>query len=161
MPIKEGDTAPAFGLRDTGGRRYAYPEDAQGQPLLLVFFKTTCETCDLAFPYLQRLREAYPTGWSIWAIAQDQPGPAAAYAQRHGLNFPVLIDDPSFEASILYDPPATPTIVLVEGGRVVYAAHGFAKDDINELARRVARYSGAEPTVIASADDGQPAFRPG
>ncbi len=161
MPLATGGTAPAFGLRDTGGRRYAYPEDARGQPLLLVFFKTTCETCDLTFPYIRKLREVYPRGWMLWAIAQDPPEPAAAYAQDHGLDFPVLVDAPTFEASVLCDPPATPTIFLIKDGRVVYTTYGFAKDDINELARLLAQYSGAEPRIVAPADDGQPSFRPG
>ena len=32
---------------------------------------------------------------------------------------------------------------------------------MNELAARVARSLDAEPTVIAPADDGRPAFKPG
>jgi len=161
MPLEPGATAPAFRLMDTGGRYYAYPSDANGQPLLLVFFKTTCETCDLAFPYIRALREAYPAGWSLWAIAQDPPEPAGAYARRHGLGFPVLVDAPLFGVSALYDPPATPTIFLIADARVVYTTHGFAKDDINHLANLLAEYTGAEPRIVAPADDGRPAFRPG
>lgn len=162
MTLEPGAIAPPFTLTATDGNRYAYPPDAAGQPLLLVFFKTTCETCDIAFPYLNRLRETYPRGWALWAIAQDPPPAAAAYAARHGITYPILVDAPSYEASRTYDPPATPTLFLVApDGAIAYTTHGFAKDDINHLARLISAYVGADPVTVAPADDGRPAFRPG
>jgi hypothetical protein len=44
---------------------------------------------------------------------------------------------------------------------VEYTTHGFAKDDVNEIARRLAAYTGGEPRVIAPPDDGKPPFKPG
>lgn len=162
MTLEPGTIAPAFTIIGIDGERYVYPHDAAGQPLLLVFFKTTCETCDIAFPYLNRLRETYPRGWSFWAIAQDPAEAAAAYASRHAMTYPVLVDAPTYEVSRTYDPPATPTLFLVAGdGRIAYTTHGFAKDDINHLARLVAAYVGGDPVTIAPEDDGRAAFRPG
>jgi peroxiredoxin len=133
-----------------------------GQPGLLVFFKTSCATCDLAFPYLNTMREAYPDGWQIWAISQDAPDRSAEYARRFAIRYPVLIDAPDYSVSRLYDPPATPTLFLIgPDGRVEYTTHGFAKDDVNEIARRLAAYTGGEPRVIAPDDDGKPPFKPG
>lgn len=162
MTLAVGSTAPSFQLSDTRGRRYSYPDDALGQPLLLVFFKSQCEACELALPYIERLRAAYPAGWTVWAVAQDPPEPAAAFAERHGIGCPVLVDWPNYEVSADYDPPATPTFFLIDGaGRVAYATYGFAKDDLNALSRLVAEHTGAEARVVAAADDGRPAFRPG
>lgn len=157
-----GALAPHFALLAIDGREYSLPRDAAGEPLLLVFFKTTCGTCDVAFPYVNRLRATYAAGWAAWAVAQDPPGAAREYARRQGIMFPVLIDAPAYAASHLYDPPATPTLILVGGdGRVVYTTYGFAKEDLNELARLVAGLVGREPVVIALERDGQPAFKPG
>ncbi len=127
-----------------------------------MFFKTTCGTCDLAFPYINRLAEVYPAGWQLWAVAQDPPDEARRYAQRRGITYPVLVDAPAYAASKMYDPPATPTLFLVDAeGRVAYTTYGFSKDDLNELSRLVADMLGVEPAVIAPADDGKPAFKPG
>ncbi len=160
--LEAGSLASHFSLLATDGREYAIPRDMRGRPALLVFFKTTCATCDLAFPYLKRLTEAYPEGWELWAIAQDPPAAAAAYATRHGASYPVLIDAPAYAVSRLYDPAATPAFFLVApDGRVEYATYGFAKDDLNEMSRRIAGHLSAEPRTIAPTDDGNPAFKPG
>lgn len=162
MTLEPGATAPPFTLIGIDGGRYSYPHDAAGQPSLLVFFKTTCETCDVTFPYLNRLRETYPRGWILWAIAQDAAQAADEYAARHEIAYPVLIDASSYAVSRAYDPPATPTLFLVApDGRIAYTTHGFAKDDVNHLARLIAAYVGGDPVTIAPKDDGRPAFRPG
>ena len=160
--LETGALAPHFTLLGIDGKEYSLPKGAGGQPLLLVFFKTTCGTCDTAFPYVNRLREAYPEGWQLWAIAQDPPREAARYAESQGISYPVLIDAPDYTVSRLYDPAATPTFFLNDAsGRTVFATYGFAKDDMNQLARLVAEYAGREPLIIAPENDGRPAFKPG
>jgi len=160
--LETGALAPHFTLLGIDGQEFSLPNDTAGKPALLVFFKTTCGTCDVAFPYINRLRETYPDGWNLWAIAQDPPVAASEYARAHGIHYPVLIDAPDYKVSRLYDPPATPTLFLTDGrGRTEYTTHGFSKEDMNEIATRVARAVGAEPAVIAPADDGRPAFKPG
>jgi peroxiredoxin len=160
--LETGALAPHFTLLGIDGQEYALPKDTGGRPTLLVFLKTTCGTCDLAFPYINRLRDSYPDGWNLWAVAQDPAEAASKYARAHGIDYPVLIDAPGYEVSRLYDPPATPTLYLTDArGRTVYTTHGFSKDDLNELASLVARAVDAEPVLIAPANDGKPAFKPG
>jgi len=157
-----GTRAAPFTLPGIDGRHYSLPQDSQDCPTLLVFFKSTCGTCDLAFPYINRLKDTYPEGWRLWAIAQDPPETAREYARRHGIGYPVLVDAPAYQVSKAYDPPATPALVLIDAaGAVAYATHGFAKDDLNELSRRIAAYTGAEARIVAPPDDGNPSFRPG
>lgn len=160
--LETGALASHFTLLGTDGREYNLPASLGGEPVVLVFFKTTCATCDLAFPYLNRLRAAYPDGWRLWAISQDMADRTAPYARQHGIDCPVLLDAPAFAASRLYDPPATPTVFLVgRSGRVEFSTYGFSKDDVNEVARRIAAATGGEPQVIAAAGDGKPDFKPG
>jgi len=162
MTLEAGVQAPDFSLKGIDGREYRLSEALRAGPALLVFFKSTCGTCDVAFPYLNRLHETYKDGWQLWAVAQDGPEAAAEYARRLALGYPVLPDAPDYAISRLYDPPATPTLYLIDrDGRVAYTTHGFAKDDMNELARLLAERLGAQPRVIAPPDDGQPAFKPG
>ena len=160
--LETGALASHFTLLGLDGREYSIPGSLQGRPAVLVFCKTSCPTCDLAFPYFDRLREAYPEGWELWAISQDAPDRSSDYAKRLGMTYPVLLDAPGFVASKLYDPPATPTVFVVgRDGRVEYATHGFAKDDMNEIAARIAGHVGMEAVVIAPEEDGNPAFKPG
>ncbi len=162
MILEAGALAPPFTLLGIDGREHAFPREAEGEPVLLVFFKTTCATCDVTFPYLNRLRAEYAGGWQMWAIAQDRPQQASEYASRFDMRYPVLIDAPAYAVSRLYDPPATPTLFLVgPDGRVAYTTYGFAKADVNEVSRRIAGYVGAEPRVVAPAGDGRPDFKPG
>ena len=162
MILETGAVASHFTLLGIDGREYSLPRDTAGKPAVLAFFKTTCATCDLMFPYLNRLRWEYPAGWELWAVAQDPPDKATEYARRFGIDYPVLIDAPEYPASKLYDPPATPTLFVVgPDGLVAYSTYGFAKDDVNEVASLIAGYVGAPPRVIAPPDDGNPRFKPG
>lgn len=160
--LETGALAPHFTLLGIDGKEYRLPNSLEGQPSLLVFFKTTCATCDVAFPYINRLQAVYANSFQAWAIAQDPPNAASEYARRHGIFYPVLIDAPDYDVSRLYDPAATPSLFLNDaGGRTVYATHGFAKEDLNEISRLVAEMLGEDPVIIAPANDGQPAFKPG
>ena len=163
MTIEAGATAPDFSLRGIDGDTYSLSDALSRGPVVLVFFKTTCGTCDLAFPYVNRLLDAYPgDGWSLWAVAQDPPAEAGRYASTYGMTYPVLPDADGYAVSKAYDPSATPTLFLLDrGGDVVQETAGFSKADLNSLAAAVAERLAAEPAVIAPAGDGNPDFKPG
>jgi len=163
MTIEAGARAPDFSLKGIDGETYTLADALGRGPVLLVFFKTTCGTCDLAFPYINRLRESYPADrWSLWAVAQDPPAEAGGYASASDMSYPVLPDVDGYAVSKVYDPPATPTLYLIErGGQVVQETAGFSKGDLNSLSAVLAERIGSEPVVIAEAGDGNPDFKPG
>src|SRR3990172_7563905 len=136
MTVEQGDRAPDFSLEGTDGVTHRLSEALERGPALVVFFKTTCPTCDLTFPYINRLAERYREGWSVWAVAQDPPEASRAYEVEHGLSYPVLPDVDGYAVSKAYDPPATPTLYLIDrGGRGALKSHGFSKSDLNTLSR--------------------------
>ena len=54
--LKVGDTALDFDLEsDKGGRIKLFEKVAKATPLLLVFYKYNCPTCQFAFQYLPRI----------------------------------------------------------------------------------------------------------
>lgn len=163
MTIEVGTRAPDFTLRGIDGHTYALSNALKRGPVVLVFFKTTCGTCDLAVPYINRLRDAHPgDGWSLWALAQDPPAEASRYASTFGMAYPVLPDFDGYAVSKAYDPPATPTLFLIDrSGDVVQETAGFSKTDLNSLAAALAERLAAEPAVIAPAGDGNPDLKPG
>lgn len=159
-----GEPAPELDLPDLEGRRHRLQEALAPGPALAVFWKADCATCHLAFPYLQRLAEAYPSGdWQILAVSQDTAQASGDFARRYGLTFPTLIEeDEGWSASRRYDPDATPTAFLIGRDRVIeMTSVGFSKADLNEMSRRIAEHLGEEAQVIAENDDGNPPFRPG
>lgn len=160
--LEPGALASHFTLLGLDGRDYSLPGDLHGEPAVLAFLRVRCATCDLAFPYISRLRAEYLNGWHLWAISQDEPARTAEYRDRFALTYPVLIDTPALNVSTLYDPPSTPTLFLIDAsGRIDYTTEGFAKQDMNELASRLAGMLGAKPVEIAPSDDGKPAMKPG
>jgi peroxiredoxin len=162
MDLEIGALAPHFTLLGLDGREYSLPGDRGGDALLLAFFRVNCATCDVAYPYINRLRKTYADGWQLWSVCQDETARAAEYARRFSLDHPVLLDAAALEVSYLYDPPSTPSLYLVgRDGRIAYITEGFAKDDLNELSRRLAEIAGAQAVEIAPPDDGAPALKPG
>ena len=162
MDLEIGALAPHFTLLGLDGREYSLPRDRGDDALVIAFFRVSCVTCDVAYPYINRLRETYADGWQLWSVCQDEPGRAQEYAKRLALNHPVLLDAAALEVSYLYDPPSTPALYLVgRDGRLEYTTEGFAKEDLNELSRRIAEIAGAQAVEIAPKDDGAPALKPG
>lgn len=161
--VEAGDRAPDFSLTGTDGETYRLSEALARGPALLVFFKSTCGTCDLAYPYINRLAASYPGDrWSLWSIAQDPPEAAGAYARGHDVETPVLPDADGYAVSKLYDPPATPTLYLIDGeGKVAEKSWGFSKSELNALSSALAGMLAEEATVVAEAGDGNPEMKPG
>jgi peroxiredoxin len=158
-----GDRAPEFSTLDLDLRERRLGALLERGPVVLAFGKATCGTCELAFPYLERLFTSYPSdAWSALALLQDAAGPARRFAQRFGLTFPIATEVAPYPISQAYDPEATPTIFLIDSdGTIADAQGGFSKAGLNRLAAALAARIGAEPVEIAPAGDGKPSFRPG
>jgi peroxiredoxin len=157
-----GDRATDFTLADRDGQEHRLSDALAAGPVVLAFFKADCAACTLAFPYLERLALAHPTGVTVWGICQNPARAADWFARNTGVTFPLLIDREGLPVSRDYDPPATPTILLIApDGSVRTGHHGFSKPELNALAARVAATLGDAPVEIAPADDGKPSFRPG
>jgi peroxiredoxin len=162
MPMSTAPTiASPFALIATDGRPYALSEH-KGGPLVISFFKTTCPTCMLTFPYLERLYQTYRAqGLTVWGISQDPLDDSLAFAADYGVTFPVLLDT-TWDVSNAYGVDVVPTTFLLDRrGQIAFSFVSFSKDDINEMARLIAAETQAPLTVIAPPDDGKPPFRPG
>lgn len=160
--IQAGALAPHFTLLALDGKEYSLPAETLGQPLLLMFFRVACRTCDVEFPYINRLQKAYPEDWRLWTVSQDDLDRTRAYRETFEITAPVLLDAPRLDVSVLYDPPSTPCLFLIDpGGRVDFVLEAFDKTDLNEISRRIATFIGAEPVEIAPAEDGNPPSKPG
>jgi peroxiredoxin len=113
-------------------------------------------------PYLKHLSETYRRdGWQLWVVTQNDADASRQYAERFGAPFPVLVDEPEdWAVSCAWDPPATPTLFLIDReGRVEAVTWGFSKGDVNEIMND--RPHLGELAMLARPDDGNPDARPG
>ncbi len=160
--VNAGDAAPDFTLPGLDGLEYSLHEATGKGPVVLAFWQRHCGACKLAAPYLNRLYDAYENlTWSFWAITQNAAPDARKFVEEYVFRPTVLIDAPALAVSKTYDPESTPTLYLIEPEGVTLVSNGFVKDELNEVSRRIARYSGAEYVEVAPSDDGNPPFKPG
>ncbi len=161
--LESGTRSVDFNLTDATDQPHRLSEALAEGPVVLAFMKSGCMACNLTFPYLERLTQAFPTTrYQVWGISQDPAEASSAFATRNGVTFPLLIDAAELAVSKAYDPAATPTLFLIDQTGVVRSCRvGHSKDDLNELAAELATLVGEAPVIVAPLDDGRPDTRPG
>jgi len=153
------DKAPDFELVSLAGGTRKLSELLAGGPVLLAFYKVTCPTCQLTFPFLQRLQAATDE-LQVVGISQDPAAASQEFNRRNGVTFTTLLDPADdgtsrFPASNAYRITNVPTAFLVEpDGTVSQTIAGFHKAELEQLAARF----GVE---IFTPGDRVPVFRPG
>jgi peroxiredoxin len=146
--LAEGATAPAIELERLGGGRAALPPG----PVVVAFFKVSCPTCHLAFPYLERLSKGK---LPIVAVSQNDVSATERFNQQFRTTFETLLDDSGYPASNAYGLTNVPSIFLIEAdGRISLASAGFNKSDFRILAER----AGVDPFPPG---DPAPEWKPG
>jgi AhpC/TSA family len=129
-------------------------------PHVLVFFKVTCGTTQLATPAIERLAQAFPD--RVVGIGQDPQPALDAFSTEYGLTLPLLPDLDPYEASDAYGIVSAPTAVAVGGdGAVLDVAESWDREAWNRLAAGIADAVGVPPSTVSDADDGLPDFKPG
>lgn len=126
-------------------------------PVVLAFFKVSCPTCQLAFPFLERLHASGTTGLQFAGVSQDDERATAEFVKRFGVTFPVRLDLASagYPESNSYALTHVPAIFVVEpDGSVSFSSVGFSKADFEKLALR----AGA---VVFRPEDNVPAWKAG
>lgn len=89
----QGQPAPDFTLSTLDGKKMTL-SDFRGKAVLLNFWATWCEPCKVEMPWFVDLQKKYASqGLQVVGIAMDDASPAdiASFAQKLGVNYPVLI----------------------------------------------------------------------
>ena len=159
--VSVGQTAPGFSLRGIDDKTYQLEKDG-ARLTLAVFFKTTCPTCQLTWPYVEKLHRAFRnSGLAVWGISQDAAEVSAQFASEYGSTFPILIDS-DWRVSREYDPAFVPTLLLIDNeSKIIDSVVAFDKAGLNGLSEAIAMRLNVPAQVIALSDDGNPVFKPG
>jgi peroxiredoxin len=133
-------------------------------PVVLVFFKVSCPTCQYALPFYERLHKAYhKKGVTLVGISQNEAKDTAAFNKEFGVTFPVLLDDThSYPVSNTYGLTNVPTIFwIAQHGEIEISSVGWLKADFEEINRRMAELGKMTPAVLFKPGEDVRDFRAG
>src|ERR1700740_1818492 len=84
MPaIGKGRPAPDFTLNLLNGKPFSLRDALVGGPVVLVFFKVSCPTCQYALPFYERLFQAYKIkGISLVGVSQNDAKDTTAFMKE-------------------------------------------------------------------------------
>ena len=126
----------------------------------VVFYKVTCPVCQMAAPVIDLLERSYPG--RVVGVGQDPVEALGEFARDFEMRAVASRPDlPPYEMSNAYGIESVPTVVLVDGGRVVDVVPAWDRDGYNRVSAELAASIGAEPVVISKPGDGLPPYRPG
>jgi thiol-disulfide isomerase/thioredoxin len=144
--LAEGAVAPELNIGD-----WSLAGALKNGPVLLVFFKMSCPTCQLTFPFLERLSGKA----QVLAISQDGRTGTDQFLSHFHITLPTALDPAPYPASNLYAIRNVPTLYLIEpDGTISLAITGFSKAHIEKLGERFG------VKLIRTGED-VPPFRPG
>jgi peroxiredoxin len=164
MPVlNAGKSAPPFGLNATDGKSYSLQEGLKQGPVLAAFFKVNCPTCQYTFPFLERLyQQLRSSGVQIWGISQDGLKDSQRFARDYSVTFPILIDDYPYRVSREYKLEYVPSLFLIAtDGSIAIESEGFAKRDLLEIQKSLAKALSAPVGALFSSKENVPEYKPG
>ena len=164
--VRAGKKPPPFELTGTDGKKYSLQGALARGPLLAVFFKVSCPTCQFAFPFVERMYRQFlaagAPGIQVWGISQDNPQNTQHFATEWEVTFPLLIDDEPYELSQEYGLTHVPSLFLITpDGQVEFSGDGFCKADLLGIRKSLAHYLSVKPAELFRAGEQVPEFKPG
>jgi peroxiredoxin len=148
-----GSIAPEFSLKDLSGERRTLRESLGHGPLVVVFFKISCPTCQLTLPFLERLKGTL----RVVGISQDDADSTREFLDYFKITFPVLVDPASDRHAVSesYRLENVPSTFLIEKeSKISWTLSGFHKGDLEGLAARFG-------VKLFGADEKVPLMKPG
>jgi peroxiredoxin len=162
--LASGAKAPQFDLKTLDGKGFSLTSELIRGPVVLVFFKVSCPTCQYALPFYERLHRAYrDKGVALVGISQNGAKDTAAFNKEFGVTFPVLMDDTSsYPVSNAYGLTNVPSIFWIgQDSEIEVSSVGWVKADFEEISRRMAEAGGIAAAVVFRAGEEVRDFRAG
>ena len=166
MPaLAAGEVAPEFKLPlNDKGQPFSLAEARKRGPLLAAFFKVSCPVCQFAFPYIQRLFEAYGNKKAtIIGISQDNARDTQVFAREYGVTFPLALDEAGkYLVSDSYGLTNVPTLFWISAeGKIELNSVGWAKAELEQFNQKLAAQNGKAAARLFRAGENVPESKPG
>ncbi len=119
VAVEVGGQAPDFTLTDINGKEVSL-SGFSGKAVIIDFFASWCPPCRQEVPDFIELQKAYgDKGFAMIGIAVEDGQAAKNFAEKSGINYPVLVDDE--KVSALYGPIRSipTTFVIDKSGKIV------------------------------------------
>jgi peroxiredoxin len=149
--LATGTKAPDFTLNSLDGKQFSLADALSRGPVVLAFFKVSCPTCQYAFPFFERLYQAYArNGVTLVGISQNDAKETAAFAKQFGVTFPILLDDThSYPVSNAYGLTNVPTLFwIAPDGEIELTSVGWVKADFEQVNRKMADAGKTAPAAM-------------
>jgi peroxiredoxin len=161
--VHAGNRAPNFELEDLEGKRVSLQEALKRGPVVAAFFKVSCPVCQFAFPFLERLFQAYVSDrTTFWAISQDNAQDTREFCAEYGVTFPALLDEDGYPASNEYGITNVPTYYLISAdGAVTVDSVGFGKKALEKISEELACFLGRPVAHVFKPGEVVPDSKPG
>jgi peroxiredoxin len=159
-----GVEAPEINLAGVDGAKFSLRDALKKGPVLAAFFKVSCPVCQMAFPYVERLFQAYGKKGKVTVIgvSQDNAGDTRDFNREFGVTFPVLLDEKNYAVSRAYGLTNVPTLFLISSaGEIETTIVSWSKAEMEQLGRRLAEFNGMPAAEIFRRGEKVPEFRPG
>jgi peroxiredoxin len=162
--LVSGKSAPQINLPTLGGGSFDLAAARKNGPVAVAFFKVSCPVCQMAFPFYERLYQAYRgKNAQVVGISQDSAADTAAFAKQYGITFPIALDDPKrYPASNAYGLTNVPTLFLISpDGEIEISSVSWSRDELEAVGERLAAAAGSVRKEIVRSSDNVPSFKPG
>jgi peroxiredoxin len=148
-----GRQAPDFELSDLQGKSHQSSKLFTEGATLVVIFKSSCPVCQLALPFLERIKDS--AALRIVLVSQDDAKTAAKFLDHFGISITTLLDGRGYPVSNTYEIETVPSLFLVDqGGVITKSWAGFSKADMEALGT----FAG---TALFRPGENVPLFTPG
>ena len=147
--------APEVEVGDLQGNRLGLTDRA---PVLLVFFKVSCPTCQFTLPFLERIYREKTEAVDVVLVSQDDAETTREFLREFKVTIPALVDDEdaNFPASNAYGLSHVPSLFLIDRERsIVGSGTGFDRKGIEGFGRLLGVAEVFRPGEYV------PEFRPG
>jgi peroxiredoxin len=162
--LATGKKAPDIQLKTAGGKPFSLTEALARGPVALAFFKVSCPVCQYAFPYLERLHQAYrQNGYTLVGVSQNEAKDTAAFNKEFGVTFPVLLDElDRYPVSNAYGLTNVPMLFwIARDGEIEISSVGWQKADFEALNRKMADAGKTSAAPLFKPGESVPDFRAG
>lgn len=118
--VEKGKEAPDFSLVDLNGEKHQL-SDYKGQGVFLNFWGTWCKPCEKEMPFINNQYKQYKDqGVQVIAVNVGESELAVQkFAERHQLEFPIVIDKDSQVMQAYSVNPLPVTFLIDKNGNVI------------------------------------------